>query len=147
MTHRRLTHRSSEPTALLTVLAILAGAVPFAAGAQQPEPAADSKFAPVKAPTLTPDMLKTPDVPDARRYRAQASHAITASALPAPKLPTDVDLGKYDLEFKAGQTSDVNPRTGFDSGETVEHAKDPAGQTGIGVTPNYFGLKLSAPTH
>lgn len=145
MTHRTLTHRRlRNRTALLTVLAILAGAVPFAAGAQQPERAADSKFAPVKAPTLTPDMLKIPDVPDASGPAPKLD--ATGKPLPAPKLPTDVNLGKYDLQFKAGQTSDVNPRSGYDSGElsNMEKIRPDKSES---AAPNYFGLKLSAPTH
>ena len=67
----------------------------------------------------------TPDETVARQM-IQAYLAIDKpdKALPAPSLPNKVDLGKYDLEFKAGQSGDINPRTGFDSGDPlrVEHA-------------------------
>lgn len=57
------------------------------------------------------------------------------------KMPS-IDLGKGDLQFDAGKTSDVNPRTGFDSGEM---SKVTPGKTD-NPTPDYFGLKLKVPT-
>ena len=62
------------------------------------------------------------------------------------KLPNQVELGKYQLKFNAGHTSDVVPRTGLDSGETSNLSKVVPGQKTESVAPDYFGLKLSTPT-
>ena len=66
--------------------------------------------------------------------------------LPPPSLPNKFDLGAYDLEFKASHARDVNPRTGFDSGEKANLSNSTAGRKTDPALPNYFGLKLSAPT-
>ena len=58
------------------------------------------------------------------------------------KMPS-IDLGKGALQFDAGKTSDVNPRTGFDSGEM---SKVTPGKND-NPTPDYFGLKLKVPTN
>ena len=71
----------------------------------------------------------------------------TPKALPPPTLPNKVDLGKYDLEFKASHSKDVNPRTGFDSGEKANLSNSAFGRKSDSAMPNYFGLKLSAPTN
>jgi hypothetical protein len=131
-------------TALLAILTISTGAVPITAVAQQPDSQATSKFAPIKAPSLTPDMLKAP-AESLDTGNPPPKLKSSDKDLPAPKLPTDVNLGKYDLKFQAGQTSDVTPRTGFDSGELANIESILPGKP-ESVVPNYFGLKLSAPT-
>ena len=80
------------------------------------------------------------------RQRRAAKIKAPDQAASGTKLPTQVDLGKYKLDFKAGRTSDVAPRTGFDSGETSNLSKINPGQKSESAAPDYFGLKLSAPT-
>lgn len=122
---------------VVAVLALLAGSAPCAY-AQQPQPA--SPFKPLDTPPLDPKALQAP--PDA------------SADLPKAKAPDDggskfkapsVGLGKFDLKFKAGNTSDVTPRQGFDSGEisNVEKIRPSRSES---PTPDYFGLKLTAPT-
>jgi hypothetical protein len=69
----------------------------------------------------------------------------SSKEVPAKLKAPSIDLGKYDLKLDAGKTSDVVPRTGFDSGETSNLSKSTGGKTET-VTPDYFGLKLSVPT-
>ena len=124
------------------VLAIAAGpGLPDAGHAQQPPPPI-AKAAPV--PKLDADALKIPD----DIHRAGGNRVIAdkaPKALPPSSLPNKVDLGKYDLEFKASHSKDVNPRTGFDSGEKANLSNSTAGRKTDPALPNYFGLKLSAP--
>ena len=91
--------------------------------AENPETRPQSPTAPVNRSSKTPDQ-----------------------AASGTKLPTQVDLGKYKLDFKAGRTSDVAPRTGLDSGETSNLSKINPGQKSESAAPDYFGLKFSAPT-
>jgi hypothetical protein len=125
----------------LAALVIFNGMVALhTARAQQPA----SPFAPVETPTINPEALKPP-APKADVDRSQFDKA--SKDQPALKVPNRVDLGTYELKFNAGRTSDVNPRTGLDSGETSNLQQVRPGQKPESVTPNYFGLKLSAPTH
>jgi hypothetical protein len=103
-----------------------------------------SPFAPVEAPSLNPDAL-TPPPPKANVDRSQFDKS--SKDQPALKAPNSVDLGTYQLKFNAGRSSDVNPRTGLDSGETSNLQQVRPGQKTESATPNYFGLKLSTPTH
>ena len=127
---------------LFAALVIAAGAGLIDAGnAQQPAPP-NAKTAPL--PNLDADALKIPD----DIHRAGGDKFIadkTQRTLPPPSLPNKVDLGKYDLEFKASHSKDVNPRTGFDSGEKSNLSNSAFGRKSDPALPNYFGLKLSAP--
>jgi len=121
---------------LLVALLVLSGTAGLGYAQQAP--------APVKTPKLDAEALKIPDsIHDtgAKKLTVGKTH----KALPAPSLPNKFDLGTYDLEFKAGQTSDVNPRTGFDSGEKANLSNTAVGRKTDPALPNYFGLKLSAP--
>jgi hypothetical protein len=126
----------------IAALAIVAGAGLIDAGnAQQPAPT-NAKAAPL--PKLDADALKIPD----DIHHAGANKFVadkTQKALPQPSLPNKVDLGKYDLEFKASHSKDVNPRNGFDSGEKSNLSNSAFGRKSDPALPNYFGLKLSAP--
>jgi hypothetical protein len=96
-------------------------------------------------PKLDAEALKIPDSvrdADANKFKADK----TQKALPQPGLPSKVDLGKYDLEFKAQHSDEVNPRTGFDSGEKSNLSNSSIGRQSESPLPNYFGLKLSTPT-
>jgi hypothetical protein len=93
-------------------------------------------------PKLDADALRIPDsIHDTSAQKIDRSH----KALPPPGAPNKVDLGKYDLEFRAKQSSDVNPRTGFDSGEKSNLSNSSGGRKDPAM-PNYFGLKLTTPT-
>jgi hypothetical protein len=131
-----------------TLAAVFALAVTWLDGhafAQTAPTSAPSKFAPVEVPSYDVDALKSPKttIPDGA---GQAKIKAPDQAATGTKLPTQVDLGKYKLDFKAGRTSDVAPRTGFDSGETSNLSKINPGQKSESAVPDYFGLKLSAPT-
>jgi hypothetical protein len=155
---RRSTAAWRFPTALLqtgmacTVRWTLAVIVALAATwlgddalAQTAPSSPQSKFAPVEVPNYDVESLKTPKttIPDSA---GQSKLKTPDPAASATKLPTQVDLGKYKLDFKAGRTSDVAPRTGLDSGETSNLSKINPGGKSESATPDYFGLKLSAPT-
>lgn len=98
----------------------------------------------VRTPQLDADALKVPD--SARGADADKIVGKTPKPLPPPGLPSKVDLGRYDLDFKAQRSSDVNPRTGFDSGEKSNLSNSLLGRQRDSAMPDYFGLKLSTPT-
>lgn len=126
--------------ALITLSGIFAGDLAFAQQAP-----AQSPFQPIEAPTLTPDMLKTPPAaPNADTGGATIDKS--GKDQPALKLPNSVDLGKYELQFKAGRTRDITTRNGLDSGETSNLSSTLPAQQQDRQLPDYFGLKLSAPT-
>lgn len=112
----------------------------FPVHAQQYPP---SHFKPVVPTPIDPGALKLPKPgfpDDAPKTPDRGKDA------PARLKTPSVNLGKYDLQLDAGKTSDVNPRTGLDSGETSNLSKVTRGRS-EGVAPDYFGLKLSVPTH
>lgn len=125
-------------------LMIVAGAGILDAGhAQQPAPPNAEATPALK---LDADALKIPD--DIHRTGDNKFIADkTRKMLPPPSLPNKVDLGKYDLEFKASHSKEVNPRTSFDSGEKSNLSNSAFGRKSDPALPNYFGLKLSAPTN
>ena len=129
------------------VVALLAGSIGFAlrdaACAQQQPATPPAKAAPVKTPKLDAEALRIPDSIHDTQAKAIGKPRKT---LPPPSLPNKFDLGAYDLEFRAKQSTDVNPRTGFDSGEKSNLSNSSVGRTSDPALPNYFGLKLSAPT-
>jgi hypothetical protein len=130
-----------------TIAVILALAAAWADGhafAQTAPNSQQSKFAPVEVPSYDIESLKTPktSIP-ASTGKAELKQPDRPAS--GAKLPTQVELGRYKLDFKAGHTSDVAPRTGFDSGETSNLSKI-TGQKSESAAPDYFGLKLSAPT-
>ncbi len=113
------------------------------AGTAQPAGSPPSKSAP--APKLDPEALRIPDSvrdTDVNKFKADK----TQKTPPQLGLPNKVDLGKYDLEFKAQHSNEVNPRTGFDSGEKSNLSNSSVGRQSDTPLPNYFGLKLSTPT-
>jgi hypothetical protein len=108
---------------------------PGASDAQQP------KVNP--SPTLDAEALRIPNsIGDTGARKIEPSQKTAPAAPP----PNKFGVGQYDLEFKAGHTSDINPRTGFDSGETSNLQKIRPGKQ-ESVTPDYFGLKLKVPAH
>lgn len=120
-------------------VALMSVILPVASHAQQ-QAAPKAKA----APKLDAEALRIPDsIHDTGAKRIDK----TPKVLPPPSLPTKVDLGTYDLEFKASDTKDVNPRTGYDSGEKANLSNTAIGRKSDPALPNYFGLKLSAPTN
>jgi hypothetical protein len=99
--------------------------------------------APAKTPKLDAETLKIPDSVHDTQAKAIDKPRKT---LPPQSAPNKVDLGAYDLEFRAKHSSDVNPRSGFDSGEKANLSNSTPGRKTDSALPNYFGLKLSAPT-
>lgn len=129
--------------AICAGLLSVAGAFPLAASAaQRGTTGAASTAAP---PPLNPDVLNIPSAPpNADLATPKLNNA--PQEIPAPKLPTGVNLGQFDLDVRVGHTNDIIPRTGYDSGELsnlekIQPSKEPS------LMPDYFGFKLSAPTH
>lgn len=142
MTQRRPWFHYTLCAGLLSV----AGAFPLAAStAQRSTTGAASSFAPVAAPRLAPDVFNTPSTPPNTDVATPKLDS-DPPAIPAPKLPTGVNLGNFDLDFSVGRTKDIIPRTGYDSGELSNIEKiQPSKESS--AMPDYFGLKLSTPTH
>lgn len=134
MAHMRL--------ALAATLALsLAGS--FTAGAQQ----SDTPFKPVETPKLDPEVFRPPQTATPNKATAK-SDPLGKEAQTSPA-PGGVAIGKYDkfeLNFDAARTKDINPRTGFDSGETSNLSKSLDRRKTGPAMPDYFGLKLTAPT-
>ena len=122
------------------MVALMSLALPGAGHAQQP---AAKPAKPALAPKLDAEALKIPNGVHDTGAKAIAN---PDKSLPPPSLPNKVELGQYDLEFRAKHSSDVNPRTGFDSGEKSNLSNSSVGRKSDPALPNYFGLKLSAPT-
>jgi hypothetical protein len=126
-----------NPVAARVAIGSLAALMTVNAGYAQQPPRAKP------APKLDAEALRIPDSIHDTRARPIDKPQKT---LPPPSLPNKVDLGKYDLEFRAKSSADVNPRTGFDSGEKSNLSNSSIGRKGESGVPNYFGLKLSTPT-
>ena len=94
-------------------------------------------------PAIDANALKLPK-PGAPPEAVHVPHNSNKEEPTKLKAPS-IDLGNYDLKLDAGKASDINPRTGFDSGETSNLSKVVPGKAEK-VTPDYFGLKLSVPT-
>ncbi len=127
------------------VLAAMLIGAPAASHAQQAAPSkARTAAAAGAVPTLDAEALR---IPDSIHSSGGNKFIVDKSSktLPPPALPNKVDLGKYDLEFKASHSKDVNPRTGFDSGEKSNLSNSTFGRKSDSALPSYFGLKLSAP--
>jgi hypothetical protein len=121
----------------LAALVALSGAFAIdALHAQQAGTESASPFEPIEAPKLSPDAFKPPQ-PAANVDAANFDKSNKET--PGIKLPNRIDLGNYDLEFKAG-VGGPDTRKGLDSGET---SNLPAQKE---TPPGYFGLKLTAPT-
>ena len=129
-----------------TLAAIAATGAPKAVHAQQPV-APSSQFAPIETPKFDPDLLKPPQValsPNVDKFKTDKAD----KAAPGWTVPKGIDVGKYQLQFDANHTSAVTaPRMDMDSGESSNLSKIAPGRREEPVLPNYFGLKLSAPTH
>jgi hypothetical protein len=101
-----------------------------------------SQFQPVAPTPIDPEALKMPKL----GLPGDTHEADSSKDAPARLKAPSVNFGKYDLQLDAGKTRDVNPRTGLDSGET-SNLSTVTRDRSEGVTPDYFGLKLTVPTH
>jgi hypothetical protein len=129
------------------VIAVIFVLTAFAPNSAQAQAALPSAFAPVATPLIDPDLLKPPQAPprvDADKFNADRS----AKGVSAWSSPRGIDLGTYQLQFDANHTSAVRaPRIDMDSGESANLSKIAPGKRQESALPNYFGFKLSAPTH
>lgn len=137
-----MTNRVRRALALICAIGLI-GLLRIETSHAQQAATSTSPFTPVETPTLDPDALKT--APSAPNAKVRSNLDKPGDDQPKLKAPS-VDLGKYELQFNAGHTSDINPRTGFDSGETSNISKIRPGQRSDSALPDYFGLKLTAPT-
>ena len=129
------------------VLVLAMAGVP-GVGHAEPTPTAPAKAMPASKatniPKLDAEALRIPDsIHDTQAKKIEKPQ----KTLPPPSLPNKFDLGAYDLEFKASHSKDVVPRTGYDSGEKSNLSNAAFGRKSDPALPNYFGLKLSAPTN
>ena len=106
--------------------------------AQQAGTTSASPFEPIEAPTLNPEMLKMPQ-PDPNAGGDRTNFDRSSKEQPGVKLPNRIDLGNYDLQFKAG-AGGPDTHKSLDSGETSNLPSQKQ------TPPGYFGLKLTAPT-
>jgi hypothetical protein len=126
-------------TFAVTLAVSLIGLMP--ATAQQPHA---SVFKPVETPKLDPEVFAP--YPEQRGPNPQDLVAGQRKLTQPP----GVEIGRYDkyqLNFDAGRTSDVVPRPGFEDGDPANPARVLRREKPERVMPNYFGLKLSAPTN
>ena len=123
----------------LAALIALTGLCPLdALHAQQAETKQASPFEPIEAPKLDLELLKAPQpAPNSDIDRKHFDQS--GKEQPGVKLPNRIDLGNYDLQFKAG-AGGPDTRKNLDSGETSNLPSQKQ------TPPGYFGLKLTAPT-
>lgn len=114
-----------------------------AALAQQPAER-PSPFAPIESPNVDPDTFTKPQAAPP----AGADKLNPGTNAPALAIPKSVDLGKSRLDFDVSHTSTITaPGVAIDSGETANLSKTLPGQKQETTLPNYFGLRISTPTH
>jgi hypothetical protein len=112
-----------------------------AASAQQ----ATSPFAPIATPTINPEMLKTPQPapePEGKKLKSELDRDP-----PALTTPKGIDLGKSKLDIDVKNSDATNRGLVPDSGETSNLTRSVRGQKQDPTLPDYFGLKITAPTH
>jgi hypothetical protein len=134
-------HRDRTLAIVIAIFVVSTGYLP--ADAQQTPQYPPSQFQPVVPPRLDPETLKMPRpgyTGDTARRKADGEK----DAQPKLQAPS-INLGNYDLHFHTGQANDIHPRSGFDSGETSNLSTIKPGRSERAL-PNYFGLKLTAPT-
>lgn len=115
---------------------------PLSAVAQQSDP---TPFKPVETPKLDPEVF----APQPERRGANQQDLVTSGDR-KPQTPSGVEIGRYDkyqLNFDAARTSDVNRQPGVDSSDGSNLSKTLRPNNSQKVVPDYFGLKLTAPTN
>ncbi len=112
-----------------------------AASAEQ----ATSPFAPIATPTINPEILKTPQpVPESEPKKLKSNLDRDPPALTTPK---GIDLGKSKLDIDVKNSDPTSRGVAPDSGETSNLTRSVRGQKQDPTRPDYFGLKITAPTH
>ena len=109
--------------------------------AQQSE--TSSPFKPLETPKVDLEVFHAPPLDQRPAPQGAAEQEKTRS-------PASVEIGRYDkykLDLNAARSSDINSRTGFDSGEASNLSKSLRQGKSEPVAPDYFGLKLTAPTN
>ena len=115
------------------------------ASAQQPA-ATSSPFAPVPTPEFDLALPKTPKTRpyDTGRFKIDRD----SKDAPAAALPKSIDFGSSHLQFLARHSSDVNKADlPVENGITGNLSTIIPGQRQETPMPNFFGLRLSTPTH
>lgn len=113
--------------------------------AQQPA-ATSSPFAPVPAPEFDLALPQTPKTHtyDSGKFKIDRDSKET----PAVALPKSIDLGNSHLQFQAMHSSDVNKADlPVENGITGNLSTIIPGQRQETPMPNFFGFRLSTPTH
>ncbi len=112
------------------------------AQAQQPP----TQFQPITRPPLTPDLLTVPHAAPDAGTNTFTMDKRQGAAQPL-RVPKGFDLGNYQFNFDARRTKDVVvPGVTTDSGEK-SNLSTVTGPKQESAVPNYFGFKLSVPTH
>lgn len=115
------------------------------ASAQQPA-ATPSLFAPVPTPEFNLDPPKTPK----KQAYGPSKFKIDGEGKEAPAMAPSkgADLGKSQLQFLAKHSSDVNQADlPVENGITGNLSTIIPGQRQETLMPNFFGFRLSTPTH
>jgi len=106
---------------------------------------ATSPYAPVETPTINPEMLKTPQPAlESEPKKLKTNLDTDAPALTAPK---GIDIGKSKLDIDVKNSDATKRGLVPDSGETSNLTKSAPGLKRDPTLPDYFGLKITAPTH
>jgi hypothetical protein len=134
-------HRNGIIAAFFVLTALALG------NSAQADPMPTNSFAPVETPKIDADLLKPPQTArqaDIDKFQTDRSDK-AATRWTAPKV---IDLGTYQLQFDANHTSAITaPHFDMDSGENANLSNLAPGKRNESILPNYFGFKLSAPTH
>ena len=101
-------------------------------------------LAPITQPDFDTNYLKSPPA----AHKPLPNTAEAGSEATGLKIPKGLGLGKYQLDFDAKHSTEA-AKSGvtMDSGEAANLSKVVPGQKQVKALPNYFGLKLSTPTH
>jgi hypothetical protein len=106
---------------------------------------ATSPYAPVATPAISPDMLETPQpVPETQPKKLKTNKETAPPALTAPK---GINLGRSKLDIDVKNSDATNRGLVPDSGETSNLTMSAPGLKHDPTLPDYFGLKITAPTH
>lgn len=134
---------------VLAAFLVLAALPPHnAARGQQAAGAPPTQFEPAPAapPLLDPNLFKLP--PSAPNYELdKLDFGKFRKDPPNLALPNRIDLGSYSLHFDTGRKGiDSALRAGVDNGEMSNLNLVLPVPKQSPILPNYFGLKLTAPT-
>jgi hypothetical protein len=135
---------------ILAAIFVFSALAPNSAARGQPAvapPPPQFEPAPAAAPLLDPKLFNFPPAApnhdlgklDLGKFRNET---------PDLALPNRIDLGSYMLHLDTGRKGVGSvPRAGLDSGETSNLNLILPAQRQSPLMPDYFGLKLTTPTH